>query len=773
MSSELCAADFSNVPGVKISHIDPPSLLDIFFQNVRYIADPSITIMPNGDYIASRSEFGSGSTATTSGQSKVFRSTDRGASWSLMSEPTDILRATLFVHDDELYMLGYKAESDDIVIRKSTDSGATWTANTTIKSGSYGGTPNTPVIHSGKIWIGQSGTRVLSAPITSDLLLAGSWTLSNSASNSGHPFGDDWQGWSEAQVVASPQTGVVLMPKIRALPNTALIQVNESSGGVSFDASAPNAFVSLPGGEKKFGAQYDEVSGKFYALTSAVLPAHADHPTLADEPELIRNTATVVSSPDLINWDVEKIFLYSQNIDNGTWGEGFQYFNFAVDGDDLAVVSRTAFDTTGNGLNYRPPRGHDSNLLTFHMIEDFRTLTPDHLLTIENGDVVRYEVNGGNDLAPLGTFALGTDFDGAPLTDPAGVSQDPIDGDIYIREAGGRVLRFDAIGNFKASVDPAGHTGASEIYVVQPAAGVRGWTSESTGNWAETTNWYYWGRPDTPNEVATFGSAINATTYVDINTDEHFTIKGLRFRNANRYIIDGDGAITLQADTGNAFIDVQDGSQWVRVDTVLNSDLDVSVPDAGDQISFRDSLDLNGNILHKTGAGDLSFSGKLVMNGGAIVLDGLSPMAFYSGSIGEVTLDGSLIFSPDPALPMTPGSSYDLIINASYFNGETFDFVYLPSLDPGLYWDMSDLYNGGINDLNIVLSNWNQTVPPADSRADPSGDGFVGIDDLNFVLGNWNASMLLPSETSGTVPEPATITLLIVGSATLLRSRQS
>jgi len=45
----------------------------------------------------------------------------------------------------------------------------------------------------------------------------------------------------------------------------------------------------------------------------------------------------------------------------------------------------------------------------------------------------------------------------------------------------------------------------------------------------------------------------------------------------------------------------------------------------------------------------------------------------------------------------------------------------------------------GINDLNIVLANWNQNVPPANPLADPSGDGFVGIDDLNAVLGNWNA----------------------------------
>ncbi len=63
----------------------------------------------------------------------------------------------------------------------------------------------------------------------------------------------------------------------------------------------------------------------------------------------------------------------------------------------------------------------------------------------------------------------------------------------------------------------------------------------------------------------------------------------------------------------------------------------------------------------------------------------------------------------------------------------------------------------GIDDLNIVLGNWNQTVPPGDPAADPSGDGFVGIDDLNTVLGNWNAG----APPTAAVPEPTTGALLL------------
>jgi len=76
----------------------------------------------------------------------------------------------------------------------------------------------------------------------------------------------------------------------------------------------------------------------------------------------------------------------------------------------------------------------------------------------------------------------------------------------------------------------------------------------------------------------------------------------------------------------------------------------------------------------------------------------------------------------------------------------------------------------GINDLNIVLGNWNQSVPPADPLADPSGDGFIGIVDLNIVLGNWNAGIPpgVPNAAAN-IPEPGTLAFFCLTGLGLLR----
>ncbi len=97
-----------------------------------------------------------------------------------------------------------------------------------------------------------------------------------------------------------------------------------------------------------------------------------------------------------------------------------------------------------------------------------------------------------------------------------------------------------------------------------------------------------------------------------------------------------------------------------------------------------------------------------------------------------------------------------------------------------IYWDSGlsildgDL-NGdgfvGLDDLDIILNNWNTNVTPGDLTAgDANGDGYIGLDDLDVVLNNWNAGTP-PTDT--VIPEPGTVAILTLGGlAGVLRHRR-
>ena len=77
----------------------------------------------------------------------------------------------------------------------------------------------------------------------------------------------------------------------------------------------------------------------------------------------------------------------------------------------------------------------------------------------------------------------------------------------------------------------------------------------------------------------------------------------------------------------------------------------------------------------------------------------------------------------------------------------------------------------GIDDLNLILGNWNNAVPSgAQSLGDGSGDGFVGLEDLNLVLGNWNAGS--PPPPAANVPEPTAAMAMLLATLGLTSTRR-
>ena len=62
----------------------------------------------------------------------------------------------------------------------------------------------------------------------------------------------------------------------------------------------------------------------------------------------------------------------------------------------------------------------------------------------------------------------------------------------------------------------------------------------------------------------------------------------------------------------------------------------------------------------------------------------------------------------------------------------------------------------GLDDLHLVLVNWNTWVVDGSSQGDANGNGFVGMDDLDLILTHWSAGTEPPTLV---IPEPCTLLL--------------
>ncbi len=69
----------------------------------------------------------------------------------------------------------------------------------------------------------------------------------------------------------------------------------------------------------------------------------------------------------------------------------------------------------------------------------------------------------------------------------------------------------------------------------------------------------------------------------------------------------------------------------------------------------------------------------------------------------------------------------------------------------------------GLDDLDIVLNNWNRYVAPGSYfSGDPTGDGFVGLADLDEVLNHWNAGAPPAAAASAEATEATTSQSVVV-----------
>jgi hypothetical protein len=352
----ISSAGTEHVPGVVIDHQSPATR--------QYIGSPSVVVAPNGNYVASHDLFGPGSTSTTSAETKIFISQDRGKLWKLVADFHDQFWSNLFVLKNRLYLMGTAAEYGHIVIRTSDDDGLSWSGPHLLTSDTgYHTAPVPVVVHDGRLYRafeyhpagpwGSFQAFVMWASVGADLTRAESWSFSNRLS---FPVGDQGDAWLEGNVVINPEGSVVDILRVNNLQHIAILKLTGSS--LRFDR-----FADFPGGATKFTIRFDPISRLYWSLCNPALPG--DIQTVSS-PGSVRNTLALMSSPDLTHWTPRAIVLHHPD----SLLHAFQYVDWQFDGSDIIAVSRTAFDDEeGNAHSF-----HDANYLTFHRISSFRKL---------------------------------------------------------------------------------------------------------------------------------------------------------------------------------------------------------------------------------------------------------------------------------------------------------------------------------------------------------------------------------------------------------------
>ena len=349
-------ASADGVPGVVIDHQDASTR--------EYIGSPSILIAPNGDYIATHDLFGPGSSSTTSAETKVFVSHDRGASWKQTASFHDQFWSNLFAVKGRVYLMGTSAEYGHIVIRTSDDNGASWSSAHFLTSDTGYHTAPVPVVfRNGRIYRafehhptgpwGSFQAFLMWASVDSDLTNPGSWSFSNRLS---FPAEDEGNTWLEGNAVVAPDGSILDILRVDNLQKAAILKLTGTDLKLE-------RFVDLPGGATKFTIRFDPISKLYWALTNPALPGEA---LAVSSPSTVRNTLALMSSPDLTHWTPREIVFHHPD----SKFHAFQYVDWHFDGKDIILASRTAYDDAEGGAN----SFHNANFLTFYRIKAFRKL---------------------------------------------------------------------------------------------------------------------------------------------------------------------------------------------------------------------------------------------------------------------------------------------------------------------------------------------------------------------------------------------------------------
>lgn len=397
-----------------------------------YGYSPGLAVLPSGRLVATMDIGGPATkswlpehlgkdTAGRTNRGLIFTSDDQGRTWTRRGK-FPFIWARPFAAGKSLYVIGCAGE---LLICRSDDDGLNWSeavpiaedakwhqsaCNVWYTRGNVYLVMERRVPRGIKGWdVGNIAPVLMRAPIEADLTRSGSWTFASDLvfedvvdtdeiDYLGIPFfksdkrvptplaprrGMSVPGWLETNVVQivdpdhvwfdpSGRTFHLFMRAHTGMTNiAAMCKVVENEDGTmttsleTAPSGKPIAYLPFPGGQMRFHVVYDEKARLYWLLgsqstDSTIRPDRmgADRYGLPDNE---RHRLVLHFSKNMVDWCFAGVVAMGKSP-----REARHYASMAIHGEDLCILSRSG--------DSRAKSAHDGNLITFHVVRDFRNL---------------------------------------------------------------------------------------------------------------------------------------------------------------------------------------------------------------------------------------------------------------------------------------------------------------------------------------------------------------------------------------------------------------
>jgi hypothetical protein len=335
-------------------------------------------------------------------RTRVLRSADGGVSWRLLAE-LPYYSAVPWTHDGALYLFANKGgtayRNDDLLLLRSEDGGAAWSAPLLLAAGHFWNCHTGMVVRDGRLyWAtddlsfgGRRGPRAIAGDLRGDPMDARAWRLSNPVPFPGVPdaltnerFGHHRSLYLEPNVIdLYGRLRVLTTVKPRRQSTTGLCAVLDlDDDGSTLDLRFTQ-YHPMPGGQLKFCVLFDDVSRLFWATVNLAVDGQGvfDWWRAADGgPDGNAGRREGTYWGDGIGGNDRRFLMLLYGLDGLNWfqagciaragqvSQSFMYPRPVIDGDDLVVLARTSVHA---------PNQHDADYATFHRVRDFRRLAMD------------------------------------------------------------------------------------------------------------------------------------------------------------------------------------------------------------------------------------------------------------------------------------------------------------------------------------------------------------------------------------------------------------